>query len=152
MNERNKLLYIKELSFNKNEELLQYLYKHHSQYIDWNYLNTNPVAIDILLENMDKINYYQFSLNPHPKAVELLKQYPHRIDWENFSAHTKDYALIAQHNPILKDFIWTNPIIFDYKAISKYKMDIIKEELMQNVLHPRRIERWLEQGLDMDDL
>jgi ribosomal protein L24E len=152
MNERNKLLYIKELSFNKNEELLRYLYKHHSQYIDWNYLNTNPVAIDILLENMDKINFYQFSLNPHPKAVELLKQYPHRIDWENFSAHITDYALIAQHNPILKDFIWTNPIIFDYKAISKYKMDIIKEELMQKVLHPKRIERWLEQGLDMDDL
>ena len=150
--ESNKLLYIKELSFNKNEELLQYLYKHHSQYIDWNYLNTNPVAIDILLENMDKINFYQFSLNPHPKAVELLKQYPHRIDWENFSAHITDYALIAQHNPILKDFIWTNPIIFDYKTISKYKMDKIKEELMMKTLHPSRIEKLIEMGVDIDDL
>jgi SOS response regulatory protein OraA/RecX len=53
---------------------------------------------------------------------------------------------------MLKEWIWSNPIIFDYKTISKYKMDKIKEELMQKALHPKRIQRWLEQGVEIDDL
>jgi hypothetical protein len=38
------------------------------------------------------------------------------------------------------------------KAIQKIKMDQCKEELMMNRWHPSRLEKWLEAGLDDDDM
>ena len=150
--ESKRTRYIQDLCFNNNEELIQYVYTHHSKDIDWCNLSTNPAAIDILLENMNKINYRGLSANPHPKAQEILKKNPWYIDWVHFSMHINDYSFIAEQNPVLKEWIWSNPIIFDYKSISKYYMDKIKEELIQKALHPKRIEKWLDQGLDIDDL
>jgi len=150
--ECNRAKYVQDLCFNKNEELIQYLYKHHSKHIDWCNLSANPAAIDILLENMDKINYRGLSQNPHPKAQEILMKNPWYIDWLYFSEHITNYAFILKRKPKVSIGFWSNPLIFDYKAISKCYIDIIKEELMQKALHPKRIERWLEQGLDIDDL
>ena len=150
--EQHKHKYIKCVCFNKNEKLIKYLYTHHINHLCWFNLSTNSAAIDILLENMDKIQYKQLSLNRHPKALEILKRNPTHIYWINLSMHINDYSFIAEQNPVLKEWIWSNPIIFDYKKISKYYMDKIKEELMQKALHPKRIEKWLDQGLDMDDL
>lgn len=38
------------------------------------------------------------------------------------------------------------------KAIQKIKMDQCKEELMMNRWHPSRIERWLDMGIEPDDM
>ena len=148
----NKQTYIQNLCSNKNKNLIQYLYINYPDDLDWFKLSTNSAAIDIILENKHKISYIGLSANTHPKAIELLKKTPLYINWDNFGAHITEYALIAEHNPMLKEWIWSNPIIFDYKAISKYKMDKIKEELIQKTLHPKRIQRWLEQGVEIDDL
>jgi hypothetical protein len=150
--ECNKMRYIPDLCYNRNEELIQYLYKNYSKYINWSNLSTNPAAMDILLQNMDKINYRRMSENTHPKAQELMKKNPWSIDWSIFGKHINDYAFILKHNPPLREWFWANPIIFDYKAISKYYMDKVKEELIENSLHPNRIQRWLEQGVEIDDL
>jgi hypothetical protein len=150
--ECNKVRYIQDLCYNKNEELIQYIYTYHSKNIDWFNLSSNPAAMDILLQNIGKINYRGLCANPHPKAQELLKMCPRYINWEVFGGHINDYTFILEQNPKIKECFWSNPLIFDYKAISKCYMDKVKEELMQKALHPRRIERWLEQGLDMDDL
>ena len=148
-----KINYIRRLCMNETTELINYIYSHYYEYIDWKVLSRNCGAVDILLENMDKIDYISLSANSHPKIIKLMMEvYPHYIDWKIFIRHVPDYAFIVKSNPELNDLIWTNPIIFDYKAISKYKMDIIKEELMMKSLHPKRIQRWLEQGLDIDDL
>ena len=148
----NRQIYIHDLCSNKNEELIQYLHINYPEELDWFKLSTNPAAINILLENKKKINYIGLSANTHPKAIDLLKKTPQYIKWENFGAHIKEYDNIAEQRPMLKEWIWSNPIIFDYKTISKYKMDMIKEELMQKTLHPNRIERLLEQGYSIDDL
>ena len=46
-----------------------------------------------------------------------------------------------------------NPNIFtlDYDWLKK-RMDILREELMVKVWHPSRIARYLEQGMDLEDL
>jgi hypothetical protein len=36
-------------------------------------------------------------------------------------------------------------------AYLKKRMDVIREELMMKSMHPRRLERWLELGGDIDD-
>jgi hypothetical protein len=148
-----KINYIRRLCMNESTELINYIYTHYNEYIDWKVLSCNSGAVDILLENMHKIDYISLSANSHPKIIKLMMEvYPHYIDWKIFIKHVPDYAFIVKSNPVLNDWIWANPIIFDYNAITKYKMDMIKEELMMKSLHPKRIERWLEQGLDIDDL
>jgi len=148
-----KSIYFCRLCMNESVELIHYIYTHYYEYIDWKELTSNPGAIDILLKNMDKIDYITLSANPHPKAIKLMMDiYPHYIYWHIFSMYVNDYAFIVKSNKVLKGLIWSNPIIFDYKAISKYKMDIIKEELMMKTLHPSRIAKQLDQGLDIDDL
>ena len=145
--------YIRRLCMNESTELINYIYKHYYTYIDWKVLSRNCGAVDILLKNMDKIDYMSLSANSHPKIIKLMMEvYPHYIVWRNFIRHVPDYAFIVKSNPEFKEWIWANPIIFDYKAISKYKMDIIKEELMMKALHPSRIEKLIEMGLDIDDL
>lgn len=142
--------YIHALCINENKELIEYIYLNYKDYICWNTLSRNPAAIDILLKNIEHINWSYFSANPMAINV-MMEKYPHYIDWHRFSLHVTDYAFIVKCNPELKS-IWYNPIIFDYKAISKYKMDIIKEELMMKALHPSRIQRLIELGCDIDDL
>jgi len=46
-----------------------------------------------------------------------------------------------------------NPNIFerDYIRMSEKRTMIILEDFLKNALHPRRIERFLELGGDMDD-
>jgi hypothetical protein len=39
----------------------------------------------------------------------------------------------------------------DYDALLE-RMNIIKEDLMQRALRPDRVARWLESGVDVDDL
>ena len=54
----------------------------------------------------------------------------------------------------LKHFIdKINPNIFelDYEAL-KNRISIFKEELIAKALHPKRIEQWLENGIDIEDL
>jgi hypothetical protein len=143
--------YICSLCVNENKELIEYIYLNYKDYICWKTLSRNPAAIDILLENMDKIDYKYLSANPKATKI-MMEKYPHYIDWREFSLHVTDYAFIVKCNPELKECIWYNPIIFDYNAISKYKMDIIKEELMMKTLHPSRIQRLIELGCDIDDL
>ena len=47
-----------------------------------------------------------------------------------------------------------NPSVF-YKSINytflKERMDVIREELAMKCMHPRRLERWIELGGDLDD-
>ena len=47
-----------------------------------------------------------------------------------------------------------NPSIFkkeiNYKFLDK-RMNITKEEMIMNCMHPRRLNRWIEMGGDIDD-
>jgi alkylated DNA nucleotide flippase Atl1 len=72
--------------------------------------------------------------------------------------HTKAYRVIGQilkKNPdkINWVLISLNPNIFelDYGFLRK-RMDIIREELMMKAWHPLRVMKWVESGLDMEDL
>jgi len=85
-----------------------------------------------LEKNPGKINWSILSSNPN--AIQLLEKNQDKIDWYNFLA---------------------NPTIFEetyeYDVI-KEKMDIFKEELICKALHPTNIKKWIESGIDIDDL
>jgi hypothetical protein len=69
--------------------------------------------------------------NPNTEAVELLKQNTDKIDWFNLSI---------------------NPSIFeiDYEALKK-RTAVFKEELVMGS-SPKRIQRLLDMGIDIEDI
>ncbi len=85
-------------------------------------LTTNPNAIRLLEQNLDKINWNWISKNPN--AIHLVEQYPDCGDWK----------LLLQ-----------NPSIFeiDYQVLEK-RIEHFKEELIAKCFHPDRLVYYLE--------
>lgn len=71
--------------------------------LDWAYLSGNPSAIDLLKENIDKINWEELSCNTNPNAIDLLRE--RTIEENNMSK--KDYAKLK--NKINWNVLSTNP-------------------------------------------
>ena len=90
--------------------------------IDWRVLSNNPNAISILEENINKIYWDVLSLNEN--AIRILEKNLDKIDWSNLCCNEGVNELNYQW---LKD-----------------RMDIIREDLMKSVYHPRRLEYYLE--------
>ena len=65
------------LSSNTNPIAIKLL-KENIDKIYWTYLSANPAAIEILTENQDKIIFRTLASNPN--AITLIKKYMHRID------------------------------------------------------------------------
>jgi len=72
------------------------------------------------------------NLSHNPNAIQLLEKTPDKINWHHLSQ---------------------NPAIFtyDYDAMRESHKDL-KQELMQSAWHPSRIQKWLEAGLDLEDI
>ncbi|ADX06153.1 hypothetical protein 162280994 [Organic Lake phycodnavirus] len=90
--------------------------------IDWAWLSSNPNAIDLLKRNVDKINWFYLSSNPN--AMDILQQNQAKIQLKWLS-----------DNPSL--------FTYDYDAMKK-ATSLFHEELIQKVLHPRRLVKYLE--------
>ena len=99
--------------------------------INWNYLSENPAAIHILSANPHKIDWDRLSSNEN--ARELLIANQDKINWEILSQNTAIFD-------------------YDYQTLAKERTRQIEEELLQNTLHPRRIQAWLNAGLSIDDI
>jgi hypothetical protein len=99
--------------------------------IDWEFLSMNRNAIHLLEKNPEKADW--MCLCWEPAAIDLLEKYTERINWQ---------------------WISSNPSIFkrilNYRFLTE-RMNIIREELMMKCMHPRRLERWIEMGGDIDD-
>ena len=84
------------------------------QFLPW--LSENPNAISILEKNQDKINWVTLSSNPN--AISLLKKNPDKINWCMLSSNEGKNEI---NYPFLKE-----------------RMDILREDLMKAVYHPKR--------------
>ena len=82
---------------------------------------------------MDKVDWNHLSKNPN--ALHLLEQNVDKIVWYGISI---------------------NPNIFEpyyhYEKMKERMRTTIAEELMMKTWHPTRIEKWLDMGLDLEDL
>ncbi|ADX06208.1 hypothetical protein 162300058 [Organic Lake phycodnavirus 2] len=104
-----------------NPYAISYLEQHDDD-IEWGALSSNPNAIHILEKNLDKVDWRNLSRNH--RAIELLEQNQDKIDWDK----------LVYNNSIL---------VYDYDAM-KQATSIFYEELIQKVLHPRRLLYYLE--------
>ena len=91
----------------------------------------NPNAIELLKENIDKVDWYFLSSNPN--AIEILKENLDKVDWYKLS-----------RNP--------NIIQLDYQQMTE-NFEPFYQEIIAKALHPNRISRYLKQyNIDIDDL
>ena len=97
--------------------------------IHWDMLSFNPNAMHLLEKNQDKLNWGFLSDNPN--AIDLLEKNQDKIDWHYLSMNKGYYGL-------------------NYKFL-KERMDIIREDLMKAVYHPKRLEYYLNLGYDIFD-
>jgi len=68
------------ISLNPNPLVIDYL-KNNPEKINWNFLSSNPNAIKLLRENEEKINWSNLSMNNC--AFKLLNENQDKIDWCN---------------------------------------------------------------------
>ena len=143
-----------ELCQNHSKEAVDLLLQY-PEYINWLTFSSNPFATDYLRKNPDKINFWGLSWNYN--ALDLIEKNLQRTDicWMGLSQNKNAIHLLKQHQDKI-DWLQlsSNPSIFEY-PYAKYaaeRTEILREELMMKTLHPRRIQYWLENGMDMDDL
>ena len=65
-------------------------------YLNWRKLSANPCAIDLLRKNINKIDWGQLSVNPNPKAIELLSlpENMNNIVWKGMPTSNKSNSPI----------------------------------------------------------
>ena len=111
----------------------------------------NPNAISILEKNQDKIDWN--SLSGNPNAMHLLENNPDKIYWHYFSANTNAISILEKNQDKINwEFLSRNggTCELNYKFL-KERMDIIREDLMKAVYHPKRLEYYLGLGYNIFD-
>jgi hypothetical protein len=73
----------------------------HLDELDWTFFSENPsdIALDILENYPEKINYRHLCLNTNPRAMAILRNHISEIDWDKLSVNTSDaaVALLKEH-------------------------------------------------------
>ena len=85
-------------------ELLNWVKKDN---LSWFYLSKNSNAIEMLYENIDLINWFMFSQNENPLAIELIEKTINNI--QSF------YHLSS--NPIAFEYLKTHPEFIDWSGM-----------------------------------
>ena len=80
----------------------------------------------MLEKNLQKINRNLLSRNPN--AIHLLEENPEKIDWIHLSRNSSIFKKEVNYNFL------------------KERMNLIREEVVMKCMHPRRLERWMEQS------
>ena len=121
--------------------------------INWLSLSSNPSAMKILEDNPDKINYWGLSFNYN--AIHLIEQFPEEINWLGLSGNKNALHILEKNRDKIEWHQFSgNPSIFEYnyQQMSIQRTSLILEELMAKSLHPSKIEYWLSNGVDINDL
>jgi hypothetical protein len=143
-----------ELCQNHSYEAVELLMQY-PEYINWLTFSSNPFAIDILRKFPDKVNFWGLSWNYN--AIDILEKNLHQpdISWMGLSQN-KNAIHILKENQDKIDWsqLSLNPSIFEYpyQRFAMERTELLREELMQKSLHPTKIQYWLDNGLDIDDL
>ena len=121
--------YWAKLSGCKNDIAINIL-KENPNKINWDILSENPNAIELLNDNIDKINWYSLSRNPN--AIKLLKDYPEKIKWLQLSENSSAIPILKV-NQIKINWrkLSSNPNAIELLKKNKDKIDW--NELSKNI-------------------
>ena len=107
------------------------------------HLMHNKNAIFIIEENLDKMNSWCWDLlSSNINATDLLEQNLDNVNWWEISENPNAINIIKNNfSKIDKNQIWGNPLIFEINySLLANRIKKYKEELMQKIFHPYRLE------------
>lgn len=127
-------------------------------------MNTHPRALALLAAHPRAINWRRLSANPSPDALAILAANVRRIEWDRLCRNPNPDAiqiLVANFDKIgddEKEELWEDlvktPAVFekayDYDAM-RARTDAFKRELIGAAMHPRKLQRWIDAGGDIDE-
>lgn len=130
----------------------------------WGYLGSNPDALSLIENHLEYVNSYSlwYELSKNPCALHILDKYPNKIDWEGLKDNPNPdiYTLVEKYrfgegeniDKNIRNF-WDSPHLFtyDYDAMRDSNREL-KEAIIQEAWHPSRIQKWLDAGVDLEDL
>ncbi len=107
----------KALDFIKNNKIV----------INWYCLSSNETAIELLLENVDKIDWNQFQLNTDDEAIKLMKKHINKINKINLhnlcrNSNPKAIELLIEQSRFINNIEW---FIWQYISRNPAGIDII---------------------------
>ena len=118
--------------------------------VNWYRLCTNPNAIHILEQHLDKVNWAWLSENPN--AIHLLEQHLDKVDWDQLSVNPNAIHLLEKHpNRVALRWTLTNPNALhlscdlDYARMEE-RTKPLKEELQAYFFHPDRLVKMAKQS------
>ena len=100
--EKNQLLrnfYINWKNLSKNKNAMDLLIENQDK-INWKKLSKNENAVHFLKKNQDRIDWKMLSKNKSTDAIDLLKQNQNNIDWVNLAKNKNKKAI-----PLLMKFV-----------------------------------------------
>lgn len=113
--EQSDWLYLSE---NPHEIAIRILQNNPSN-INFERLSGNPSGMEILKQNMDKIDWGYFSKNSHPDAIRIIEQNLDKINWKYFAMNTHPDAIrIIEHNlhRVSLDIYWMEDPNYMYQV------------------------------------
>jgi hypothetical protein len=147
---------ITNLTENKSLEAHKFMLRHKKFIMYTDFVAYNPFAFKHVLQHEPSMcsRLSSVILSENPEAIDFITATPEKIYWPKFCKNPAAIPYIKCNTDKITPSIWKNPGIFelDYQAMSIQRTGILLEELMTKTLHPSRIEYWLMNGMDMDDL
>jgi hypothetical protein len=111
------------------KKVIAFIEKYADKAADFRRLSPIANAIHILERNLDKVDWSRLSCNP--AAIRILEQNQDKIDWDSFSFNSE---------------------IFDYSyEYLEERCNIYKEELIQKAMSPKKLQRYIDDGYDMEE-
>jgi hypothetical protein len=111
------------------KKVISFIEKYADKAADFRKLSGIANAIHILKKNMDKVDWSNMSHNP--AAIHILEKNQHKIDWNSLSYNSE---------------------IFDYSyEYLQERCNIYKEELIQRAMSPKKLQRYIDEGYDMEE-
>ena len=141
-----------------NTEAVHIIEKNLHKLYNWCELSGNSKAFYILEKNLDKVDWVSFSKNPSAIhiLIEILREKKKKETNEenNLENHPEDYKYYNYLDKVDYRSLSINPAIFEVDTQGlKERCDIYRKELMEKVMHPRRMIALLDQeGIQLEDL
>ena len=139
--------------YNTNPDAIRIIEQNLDKISSFVYLSDNEIALHIIEKNLDKIKDWIF-LSKNKKAMYILEKNLDKVNWKTFSENEAAIDILLKNlDKVCYNRLSKNPAIFeyDYQGL-KERCDIYREELVKKTMHPSRIEKLLEQGIEMEDL
>jgi hypothetical protein len=87
--------------------------------LDWKRLSANPSAIEILTENVDRINWDEFSSNTSPDTITLFKRNVKKLNFAKLSSNPSAIYVLATN---------TYPVVENYTGVKAAPVGISKNK------------------------